>query len=822
MIMRARTTVACLWAVLALAGSTPLAAQSAQAAERTKAPGKAVEAVSLEAKACMLDGSPAAGVKVTFYDSKFDRRGGTPQERSWAGVTDEKGSLRIEVPAGEVSVSASCRIAADPGAKFAPCSISMPQAAFASSDLSRRAAILLAPATSGLKGVVSGSDGKPIPGVIVDLALVGDHGNCSYKATTDNDGRYQFTGLTAAHYSISSVSPPCGSQWIRLAGWKMRQDVIIGEGKTATQDFQLSPGARLKGRVLDDTGKPIANADVSCDLDSATEVGPQHMYQLPGQWYRAEARTDKAGCFVLGALTRETYRVHVQPPEGSDLAGGGVRGINAIEGPDVALQDIGLSKGAAIQGIAVGPDGKPIAGGEARLLARGRQETSNTDANGRFTFKGLPTGRYKVIVNPPEDSVCCARAVDGIGAVRGFCAEERIELPLGAAVNGTVTGPDGKAVSGALVYVNYSIPKMGSVGPGWRTSSDEAGRFCIKGLGVPPEGAAGGAWQLVLTPPPETLELKSVSETLEALAPGKQVERNAQLSAGMAAITGVVSGPDGKPLPGCRMAAVRLAGRGSCTGVCYAVKKSDAAGRFTIGRIEPDSWSVTAEPPENSDLVPLLEPARNLKAGIANVNVTLKKGAAIFGRILTTAGQPVVAAGISAKNTGRDRQWIPSMAENRLPVRTSADGTFRLAGLPAGQYQVSCHPVSPEYGAAEVSVTVPAGGDVEARIGAFRVSSVHGRIGGGKLPQGCYLEFMPQGGEAAGRRANLRADGQFSLGQLAPGKYALKLAFWDRGKQGLLASTPKEVTLKEGEDLELQMQAEPGGVVDPKGNPGTF
>jgi hypothetical protein len=81
---------------------------------------------------------------------------------------------------------------------------------------------------------------------------------------------------------------------------------------------------------------------------------------------------------------------------------------------------------------------------------------------------------------------------------------------------------------------------------------------------------------------------------------------------------------------------------------------------------------------------------------------------------------------------------------------------------------------------------------------------------------------MPQGGEAAGRRANLRADGQFSLGQLAPGKYALKLAFWDRGKQGLLASTPKEVTLKEGEDLELQMQAEPGGVVDPKGPPGTF
>jgi len=810
MVMRARMKKGALWAALALAGSAPLAVHFAQAEERPKVvyrPAKAGETVTLEARASTLNGSPAAGVKVTFCDSSFDPRGGMAKEHAWTGITDDKGLLRVEVPTEDVSVSATCAVVADPAAKFAPCSISMPQAPFASTDLSRKAIILVAPADACIGGVVSGADNQPIPGVTIELALVGDHGRCSRKATTDNNGRYQFSGLAAGRYMISSVAPPSGSQWIRLAGWKMRQDVSVGEGKTAAKGFQLSVGGRLKGRALDSTGKPIANALVSCDLDSATEVGPPQMYQMPGQWYSAEARTDAAGGFVLGALTRETYRVQVQPPEGSDLAWASLRGINAIAGQDVALQDIVLSKGAAILGAAVGPDGKPIAGAEAVLSAGGRQEARVCDAEGRFAFRGLSTGRYKVTVNPPQGSVCCAKAVEGIAAIRGFCAEQRVELPLGATVSGTVSGPDGKPLEAARVYLNYAGAKTSGVGASWKTVTDEAGRFSMHGLGIPPDGVAGGTWQLVLRPPPAALELKDTQASLEAPAPGKAVEKNIQLSAGMAAIAGVVTGPDGKPVPGCRMAAVRIKSRGVCTGMCYAVKRTDADGRFAIGQVEPDSWSITAVPPEDSELLPLIEPARSFAAGITNANVVMKKGAAITGKILTSAGQPVVAAEISAKNTGRDQQWIPSLAENRPGVRSGADGAFRLTGLSAGQYQVSCHPVNPEYGAAEAGVSVPASGEVEAKISAFRVGGAHGRVTGSNLPQGCYLEFVPQGGEPA-QRANVKADGQFSLERLAPGKYVLKLAYWKQGKQVLMVNTPKEVSLKEGEDIELQVSAE--------------
>jgi len=806
-----KSKIICLWAALALAGAISLTSGIVRAEEKLKAPraGKAIETVALEARASMLNGSPAAGVKVTFCDVSFGHRGGKTKERTWPGITDDKGILRIEVPTGEVGVSASCRVEPDRAAKFAPCSISMPQGAFASRDMSRKAEILLAPATSGLKGTVTARDGKPIAGVTIDLELTGDHGKCSYQAITDNDGRYQFTGLAAGRYMVSNVCPPSGSQWIRLAGWKMRQDASVGEGKTATKDFQLTAGSRLKGRVLDDTGKPIADAAVTCNMDSATEVGPKQMYQMPGQWYSAEAHTDKSGCFVLGALTQETYRVQVHPPEGSDRAWASVRGINALEGQDTALQDVILSKGAAIVGVALGPDGKPIAGAEAVLSPGGSQDTRVCNEKGAFAFKGLPTGKYAVTVNPPEESKWCPTVIAATPAIRGFRVEQRIALPLGASVSGIVTGPDGKPVEGAHTYINYSVGKTGSVGS-WRGVTDEAGRFSIPGLGIPPDCEAGGAWQLVISPPPASLELKGMSAPLEAFVSGKPVEKNVQLSAGLAVITGVVSGPDGKPLPGCRMAVVRIKGRGSCTGVCYALKKSDAEGRFAIGQIEPDSWSVTAEPPEGSGLVPLLEPARNLKAGITTVAVTMKKGAAIHGKVLTSTGQPVVAAEVHAKNTAKDREWIPSIAENRLPARTGPDGTFRLAGLQAGQYQVSCQPLNPEYGASEASLTLPAGGEVEAKIGAFRMGRVHGRVSGNNLPQGCYLEFVPQGGELQ-QRAYPKADGQFSLERIAPGKYTLKVAYWSQGKQGSMANTPKEVSIKEGEDVELQVSAELGG-----------
>jgi hypothetical protein len=325
-------------------------------------------------------------------------------------------------------------------------------------------------------------------------------------------------------------------------------------------------------------------------------------------------------------------------------------------------------------------------------------------------------------------------------------------------------------------------------------------------VGTAPNEKPGGKWRLWAAPPDSALTLKGVEIYVDGLEPGKTTEKCAQMVTGAAAVTGIVTGPDGRPVAGCRLAAVRMT-QHSCTGMSYAPKETNAEGRFTIGQIEPDAWSITAEPPEGSDFVPFIETPRRLSAGMTNVNIALKKGATITGKALTTKGEPVVAAQITAQNVGKDRQWIPSMNERQgLTARTRADGTFRLPGLPAGEFKLTCHPVSPEYRGTETTLRTTAAAEVEAKLSVFRVSGVRGRITGAALPKSCYLDFLPEAGEQA--RAYVDG-GEFKLYHLPPGKYTLKLSYWkDRKEQVVPVASPKEVIIKEGEDAELQVTTE--------------
>ena len=53
----------------------------------------------------------------------------------------------------------------------------------------------------------------------------------------------------------------------------------------------------------------------------------------------------------------------------------------------------------AIQGTLIGKDGKPVAGAEMRadrLDTKAEPAKTKTDAQGRYVFKGLPVGAYKI------------------------------------------------------------------------------------------------------------------------------------------------------------------------------------------------------------------------------------------------------------------------------------------------------------------------------------------------------------------------------------------------------------------------------------------
>ncbi len=404
-------------------------------------------------KALATSGEPVAGAKVTLSSLMPDG----PKE-TWAATSSAAGTFSLKIPGNK---SLGLTVEAPPGGKLAPCAVLGAQPLMVSPGQVKEVTIFLAPATAALKGTVTDADKRPLAGATV--TVMPTHLGFLYtrSVTTDVNGRYEITGLAPGGYAVRSVEPPAGTAFVRLSTWRPGgvRAVNIADGQTATEDFQLPVGARLMGRVLDEAGKPLAGALVSCRLDAATEVGKPSVYQMPGQWYSGEATTGADGTYSLGGLTQETYCVEIRSPEGQELAPAVLRGINTPQTGDVKLQDVRLYKGATLIATVVGADGKPLEGAEVAfnvpLGRHGTRVTATSDAKGRVELRGLASGRLSLTVQPPEGSASCQKVFDDIAVVGGLSVVQTFRLPEGAKLTGTVTDPDGRPVAGAEVIAGY-------------------------------------------------------------------------------------------------------------------------------------------------------------------------------------------------------------------------------------------------------------------------------------------------------------------------------------------------------------------------------
>lgn len=129
-------------------------------------------------------------------------------------------------------------------------------------DVARVDAALVRSAT--VTGVLRGSDtGAPLPGVLVHL----DNPVTGPAATTDDDGRYLFTGVEPGIASGDAVDPH------RVYGPPVRQgrlgydpgdvSVSTSAGKTSTVDLVLRPAAAIDVEVVTQGGLPVSGARLS-------------------------------------------------------------------------------------------------------------------------------------------------------------------------------------------------------------------------------------------------------------------------------------------------------------------------------------------------------------------------------------------------------------------------------------------------------------------------------------------------------------------------------------------------------------------------------
>jgi hypothetical protein len=206
---------------------------------------------------------------------------------------------------------------------------------------------------------------------------------------------------------------------------------------------------------------------------------------------------------------------------------------------------------------------------------------------------------------------------------------------------------------------------------------------------------------------------------------------------------------------------------------------------------------------------------------IEKVDFTLPKGAVLTGRVLDEFGDPLPDAMVSVQryqNMGGQRRLVPA---GRTSM-TNDVGEFRLFAVPPGQYYLSAalRPMgmgdtddrsgyAPTYfpGTTSIAeaqkVTVGLGqlvSDMNMTLMPMRVSRISGTaIDSQGRPMSGMVMAMPRNESMFmmfGPPAQIKADGSFQIGGLAPGRYSLQV----RGPMGDGEGASADVTVS-GDDV---------------------
>lgn len=252
-------------------------------------------------------------------------------------------------------------------------------------------------------------------------------------ALTDAQGRYEFRDLPAGRFNLSvSKSGFVSMQYGQHRPFEPGRPIELADAqKMDKADVALPRGSVLAGRVVDELGEAVADAEVSAMRMQFTngkrrlvpagrngttnDLGQFRIYGLPPGEYYVSASLRNMSMMVMdmigggaggptGSNQSSGYASTYYP---STPTPGEAQRIALAVGQELASVDIQLQpvKLARITGNAVASDGKPMAGAMVMLLPAMREHlmfmpggTSRTDSNGAFTLSGVTPGEYTLQV----------------------------------------------------------------------------------------------------------------------------------------------------------------------------------------------------------------------------------------------------------------------------------------------------------------------------------------------------------------------------------------------------------------------------------------
>lgn len=502
-----------------------------------------------------------------------------------------------------------------------------------------------------VRGRVTDADGLPVAG-----AWVVDHSFRGPPHACDADGGYALT--TVATYGDTTVTAGAPGCVLRS------QTVKVNGGDEVTMDFRLAPAARLAGRVIDAAGVGIADALV---YTFATR--------------EAAVRTDAEGRFELVNLDPTRARHTLQAEHEGYLAAQQSLVSEELGAPS----ELVLRRGARIAGRVFGSDGRPFVGARIRLLMQDDLRPfvyATSQADGTFGFASAPAGAgtLQVVARGHAPMSMPLAIAEQASAVPDVV----VQLERGHFLAGRIVDRSGRG----LHRVRLTPLAPGSSGYreiGTEVYSRRDGSFRIDDL------------------PPGSIDLDCFGMGMaQKREPGLAVDR-ADVTIAMEP-TGRLAGrvlddATGEPLPRftIRLVAPELH-VGERGGGGYGVEWSKGvAFTDTDGYWDTDSerleagmvFGVEASAPGYGPLVVrrvVAQPA----AEPADLLLRLRPAARIAGRVVDQRGQGIAGVRLTVLRAEQPAANADPLADSNLVGRTQPDGSFELAGVPAGRLSLLC------------------------------------------------------------------------------------------------------------------------------------
>jgi len=450
--------------------------------------------------------------------------------------------------------------------------------------------------------------------------------------------------------------------------------------------------------------------------------------------------------------------------------------------------------GRTVTGIAVDPQGQPVAGAavwlppdaatdEAYAAYLHAGPAAVTGADGRFTVS-QPEDAPEIEIDVCTPGSLTGQIDPGVSRLAGSLAAAgplTVVVRPGARIFGRVVDAAGDPVAGVFVgttlagsspsdLIMQSSPCNHS-GIEAGTVSDTEGRFTLEPLEP--------GWYTVRAG-------YAVESAPVRLAPGQALGLRLAIEHG-AQVAGRVTARNGSPLPRAKVS------------VGAAFTTTDAAGLYRLTGVPPGSISVMASDSEHGTLYSQAE----ITAGENRLDLVLPDPAVIRGRALRPDGGPAAGATVAVRS---------------VHTATAADGSFRLR-IPSGNGGETLTVHAAGLAPLEVAIHDQPGPLDLPVIHLVRPGSIAGHIAGLQAPAGTRItaESFLFTRQPLQVEAVADAAGRFRLPALAPGTWVLTAAQEGRSKVANVAVAP-------GAESALDIAFPPthrvsGRVVDADGRP---